>query len=62
MKPTTRKAGKASTLSQSPSLVERLRVVAVVFDDQFRTEDAPRRKMRRKSKPSAYARSASDAA
>jgi hypothetical protein len=62
MKPRTRKVGKASTWSHSPSLVERLRVVAVMFDDQFPTEVASRPKAKRKSKPSAYAGSASDAA
>ena len=62
MKPTTRKAGKASKWSHSPSLVERLRVVAVMFDDQFPTEVASRPKARRKSKPSAHSESASEAA
>ena len=62
MKPKTRKTGKASTWIASSSLVERLRVVAVMFDDQFPTEVAARPKARRKSKPSAYSGLASDAA
>lgn len=49
----TRKANKSSTWSQSSSLVERLRVMAVVSDGQFPTEVATRPKARRKSKAGA---------
>ena len=62
MKARTRKANKGPTWSHSSSLVERLRIVAVMFDDQFSTEVASRPKARRKSKSNGYAGSASDAA
>jgi hypothetical protein len=42
MNPRSRKKGKAPTWSSSPSLMERLQVVAAVFNDPFPPQDTGR--------------------